>query len=71
MSEGNITIETLRRWLYDHYAKHMTNGAIDVDALEAALAVAFFGKPNQRLNEFVTNFCLDLQAVARGKDDKQ
>lgn len=71
MSNDSITPETIYRWLYDHYAEHVTGGVIDVGSLEAALTTAFSGTTNPRLNEFVTNFCLDLQAVARGKDDKQ
>lgn len=71
MSEGNITIETLCRWLYDHYAEHMTGDVIDVGSLEAALATAYCGRPNPQLHEFVVSFCLSLQKVAQGKESKQ
>lgn len=71
MSEGNITIETLYRWLFDHYAEHMTGGEINVGSLEAALATAYAGRPNPELHEFVVSFCLSLQEVAKGKKRAQ
>lgn len=71
MSEDNITIETLCRWLYDHYAEHMIDAEINVGSLEAALAIAYCGRPNPQLHEFVVSFCLSLQETAQGKKRAQ
>lgn len=65
-----LTLDDLRRWMFDHYQQHMEDGAINVNALEAALAVYFRGKPNPMLHEIVIEFCLDLQEAASRQSTK-
>ena len=59
-----LTLADLRRWMFDHYQEHLEDGAVNVNTLEAALAVYFKGKPNPGLHEFVINFFLDLNEAA-------
>ncbi len=70
MNDTKLTQEDLRRWLFDHYKDHVTDGMIEIDSLELALAKNFRGKPNHLLHEFVFDFCLDLQEAALRQLDK-